>query len=222
MTIEKGKDWGRTGIPPVDLLWCDDDTTAAEHWAGGVREIGLRGGDMARTLGAGVITDARDDQQMSVTFPIDVIALRASTGEERVALAHVVVRHRRWGWWRRSICAVMNAQFVGRWDVAPRGHPNDGRVEVLEVDATMSMRQRVLAGRRLSTGAHLPHPSIRTRSTASFELVVPPSARLEVDGKVWRPGEQSGRRSSDITVSLRVVADALTVWIAESRGTVGT
>ena len=25
--------------------------------------------------------------------------------------------------------AVMNAQWIGRWDVAPKGHPNDGMVE---------------------------------------------------------------------------------------------
>ncbi len=37
----------------------------------------------------------------------------------------------------------MNAQFLGRWDVAPRGHPNDGRLDVLDADLPLDERLQV-------------------------------------------------------------------------------
>ena len=49
-------------------------------------------------------------------------------------VAHVVVRRQ---WWRGEIVMAMNAQFYGRYDVAPRGHPNDGKVDVVRVDPSM-------------------------------------------------------------------------------------
>ena len=56
----------------------------------------------------------------------------------------------------------MNTDCRGRWDVAPRAHPNDGRVDVVEVAAAMGLRARWQARRRLPTGTHVPHPAIRT------------------------------------------------------------
>ena len=61
------------------------------------------------------------------------------------------------------IVAVMNVDRLGRWDVAPRAHPNDGALDVVEVDAAMGVRARWQARRRLPTGTHVPHPAIRTR-----------------------------------------------------------
>ncbi len=75
----------------------------------------------------------------------------------------------------------MNAQFVGDWDVAPRGHPNDGRVEVLEIVGSMSIRDRLAVRRRLPLGTHVPHPAIRTRSVreATFEFERPMVALID-------------------------------------------
>ncbi len=39
-----------------------------------------------------------------------------------------------------AIVAVMNVDHLGAWDVAPRAHPNDGWLDVIEVDASMSLR----------------------------------------------------------------------------------
>ena len=219
MTIRRGEDWGRTGRPPVDLVWFVDDASAARAVDEGAREIGLGGGDMARTLGAGAGAGAGavvDDS--AVSFPIDVIEVTSADGRRVVALAHVVIRHRWWRWWRGPIVAVMNAQFIGRWDVAPRGHPNDGRLEVLEVDSTMSIRQRFLAGRRLPTGAHIPHPLVRARSSAELTVPVPPSASVMVDGQPWIDGSSPSSSSpSELTLRIRAVPDAFVAWIAGVR-----
>jgi hypothetical protein len=211
VTIRRGEDWGRTGPAPADLEWCDDDAAVANAYRNGVRSIGVRGGDLARTLGVGPETSA--DVEATVSFPIDVVELTASDGRRTAAAAHVVVRRRRRGWWRGPILVVMNAQYIGRADVAPRGHPNDGRVDVLEVDAAMSIRQRIMAARRLPIGTHVPHPLVRTRSLTTTSFVVSPSSMVDVDGRRWIDGTSS----DEITVTIDVVPDALQVWIPGVR-----
>lgn len=229
MTIRRGEDWGRPGRPPADLIWFADDASAARAVDEGAREIGLGGGDMARTLGASAGTRGGVDVTGSaVSFPIDLIEVTSVDGRRAVALAHVVIRHRRWRWWRGSIVAVMNAQFIGRWDVAPRGHPNDGRFEAVEVDSTMSIRQRFLAGRRLPTGSHVPHPLVRVRSSAELTIPVPRWAKVLVDGRPFidRPSRTSSSSASssssssssfDHALTVRVVPDAFVAWIAGVR-----
>ncbi len=218
MTIRRGEDWGRVGRPPVDLPWFDDDDTAAEAYRRGERAIGVRGGDLARTLGVRQggttdVTPTSNETAESVSFPIDVIELSCSDGRRTVALAHVVVRSRRWGWWRGPVTVLMNAQYIGRWDVAPRGHPNDGRVDLLEVEPTMSIRQRLLAGRRLPIGSHVPHPLVRSRSVTRTTFVVPASARVDVDGRRWIDGSST----IEATIAAEIVPDALEVWIPGVR-----
>lgn len=204
MTIRRGEDWGRVGLPPDDLVWFDGDAEAASGYASGLRLIGLRNGDMARTLGA----DGAPSE--SVSFDIDVLKISWPDGRETFALAHVFVRDHRWSWWRGSPVAVMNAQYRGRWDVAPRGHPNDGRVEVLDVDPSMSWRQRLLAARRLPAGAHLPHPAIRTRSLPRVTIDVPAGSRIDVDGRT-----PVASTSSATSLTVECSPDALVVWIGE-------
>ena len=58
---------------------------------------------------------------------------------------------------------VMNAEFIGDWDVAPRGHPNDGRVEVLQADP--SDVGCASASRYVADSAA--GPTFRTRSIAT-------------------------------------------------------
>lgn len=206
MTIKRGQDWGRPGRAPADLEWFDDDASVAEAYTRGRREVGVRAGDMARTLG---VDSARDT---AVAFPVDLLEVSSSVAGVRHAFAHVIVRSRRGGWWRGPILAVMNAQYLGRWDVAPRGHPNDGRAESLGVDGSMSFRQRLLAARRLPTGSHLPHPEIRVRSVAEETFVVDRRSRLDLDGREWAVDDPIER--PEVRVTVRVVPDALVVWIA--------
>ncbi len=79
--------------------------------------------------------------------------------------AHLVARR---SWWRGPVVAVMNAQFRGAWNVAPKGHPNDGRLDVLE--ASMATTERLKARARLRSGSHVPHPDIRERRVTAVQL----------------------------------------------------
>jgi hypothetical protein len=182
MTIRPGDSWGARVPRPDGLLAASSDAEFARLALGADRPpVRLVGGDLARTLGLGAGTVEAGDTVLEL--PIDVIDVTAD-GVDHVSCAHVVARPpaHRGGWWFGPLTVVMNAQFRGAWDVAPRGHPNDGRVEVLEVTDGLSIRERLAVRRRLALGTHLPHPAIRTRSVraATFEFARPMT--LQVDG----------------------------------------
>jgi hypothetical protein len=178
VTIRKGADWGERVARPAGLIVAGSDAELAELVGGGsTAPLALSSGDLHRTLGDHL--DAPTVQRVA----LDVLRIVAD-GIHSCAVAHVVARR---SWWRGPIVGVFNCEYLGSWDVAPRGHPNDGRAEVIEVDATMTMRARMQAWRRLPTGRHVPHPAIRVsqRSTATWEFAHP--LALYVDGR--RRGE---------------------------------
>jgi diacylglycerol kinase family enzyme len=76
----------------------------------------------------------------------------------------------------------MNAQFLGSWDVAPRGHPGDGRVDVLDGDIALGDRWK--ARSRLPAGTHVPHPGIRQTRAARWETTFDRPAPVRLDGEV--------------------------------------
>ncbi|HEX4820507.1 MAG TPA: hypothetical protein VFV00_09895 [Acidimicrobiales bacterium] len=202
MTIEKGQPWGSPGTLPPDGLVVRSDAEAraivekARRAGEPIPPLGLIGGDLCRTVG-GAGDEARLRSDEAVRLPIDVGAVLID-GRLHWFVAHLVARK---GWWRGRIYVAMNAEFIGRWDVAPRGHPNDGRLDTFEV--TMSTGDRLKARGRLPTGTHLPHPDIKERRVSA--------AQVDVDGlDVWLDGENVGSAKS---LSIRVEPDALTVVV---------
>lgn len=193
MTIEPGMPWGRRVPRPDDIVSAQNDRDLARALTQRPGPpVAAVAGDLARTLG--VSGNGRRDTINE--FPIDLIEVRldpqlALPGEPLVACSHVIARSplRRGHWWRGPILVVMNAEFIGDWDVAPRGHPNDGRAEVFEVDASMSVRDRLGARRRMSTGTHVPHPRITTRSVRTATWDFPRPLDVIVDG--WPAGRAS-------------------------------
>ncbi len=133
-----------------------------------------------------------------MVFPIDLCRLTA-VGVDELFVAHCVARN---GWLHGPITVVMNAQFIGSWDVAPRSHPNDGVVDVLEI--SMSLGDRMKARKRLATGTHVPHPLIAQRRVRLAEF------HLNRPAKIWLDGEPV-TTLSDFTVT--VEADGLTIVI---------
>jgi hypothetical protein len=186
---------------PSGLLTATDDADVARLVLRNDQPpVRVAHGDLARTLGS----PSSDDAPSVLELPLDLVDVTCDGGD-LVACAHVVVR-RRWmrgGWWFGPVTVVMNAEFIGDWDVAPRGHPNDGRVEVLQADTAMSLRERFAVRRRLPGGMHVPHPSIATRSVreAAFEFEQP--MVVVVDGIVV---------GSSRSLSVRVRPDAAIVY----------
>lgn len=203
MTIEKGVPWGSPGRLPADGAVVRSDAEArvvveAARRAGRpVPPLGLLGGDLCRTLG-GTGDAARLRSADAMTFSVDLGAALVD-GRLHWFVAHLVARR---SWWRGRAVSVMNAQWLGRWDLGPRSHPDDGLLDIS--DADLSLSQRLAARRRLPLGTHVPHPDIATRRTAAWQTDLRPPL------DVWLDGEKLGRARE---LSVRVEPDALTVVV---------
>ena len=134
-------------------------------------------------------------------LPIDIVRVVADESRETFFVAHLVARN---SWWRGPITAAMNAQFLGKWDVSPRSHPNDGKVDIVSVFSDLGMQQRWMARSRVLLGTHVPHPKISISQRASTVIDFAKPTRLTVDGITWG----SGRR-----IELTVLADAAMVCV---------
>ncbi|MFI5042056.1 MAG: hypothetical protein ACHQNA_09450, partial [Acidimicrobiales bacterium] len=137
--------------------------------------LGLLGGDLCRTLG-GTGDEGRIRGEGAVTFPVDLGSLEAD-GRRHWFVAHLVARNR---WWTRARLA-MNSQWLGAWNVAPRGHPNDGLLDTFEV--RLSAREALQVRARLPLGAHLPHPGILERRRGEVHWTLSAPSRLWLDGE---------------------------------------
>jgi hypothetical protein len=197
--IRKGEPWGEPGVLPADGVVVRSDAearaalTAAHRRGAPLPTLGLLGGDLCRALG-GTGDEARLRSPEAMILPVDIGAVLVD-GRLHWFVAHLVARR---GWWRGRVVAVMNAQHLGRWDVAPRGHPDDGRLDVLDGDLPLGDRWK--ARRRLRTGTHVPHPAITVRHVAALQL------ELAAGTHVWLDGEDLGPAR---TLSIRVEPDAL-------------
>jgi hypothetical protein len=202
VTIERGEDWGETG--PLSSIGVVVDTDAAarrvvtdaRRVGGGIPELGLTGGDLWRTCGSPKGGADRLASAEARRLPVDLGSVLID-GVHHWFTAHLVARR---SWWTGPLVAVMNAQFMGSWNVAPKGHPNDGRLDVLEV--SMRPAERLKARARLRSGSHVPHPAIRERRVRALQLDLPPKTT------VWLDGEAVVRNAR--VLSLRVEPDALT------------
>jgi hypothetical protein len=206
VTVEKGMPWGTRGPVPPGTVVVRSDAEAREALEAARRDrrpfpvLGLLGGDLARTLGASGASAARFDAGEVTIATVDVGEVLLD-GRVRFFVAHAVVRGR--SWWRGPIEAAMNAQYLGPWDVAPRSHPGDGVLDVLEVSSSMGVGERWKARRRLPAGTHLPHPDIAVRRV--------PAVQLDVEGRqVWLDG---ARQPPARALSIRLQPDALTVVV---------
>ena len=69
----------------------------------------------------------------------------------------------------KTCLIISNSGIVRGRDVLPRAHPNDGYVDVLNIDEAITTRQRLSAWNRAKTGSHLPHPQLRAIRSTEFE-----------------------------------------------------
>jgi hypothetical protein len=201
VTIRKGEPWGVPVAAPLDLFLAADDAAAArfvrDALAGGhsVPLVGITGGDLARTMGGGV--PGRFPGEVT-RAPVDLLQVSADD-RTTIAVAHVAVG----SWWRGECRFALNAQYVGPLDLAPRSHPNDGRLDALVVAPAMSMRARLQARRRARSGTHLPHPQLSMSQTATVSWTFDRAVPVRVDGERW---------GSARTVTVTVAPDALVVY----------
>lgn len=199
MTIERGEPWGEAGpLPRHGVLVRSDRearavVTAARRAGEPIPPLGLLGGDLCRTLG-GRGDEARLRSAEAMTFPVDLGSVLVD-GRLHWFVAHLVAKR---SWWRGRAVVAMNAQFLGRWDVAPKSHPNDGRLDVLDGD--LPVGQRLQARRRLPLGTHVPHPDIEERRLEAVQIDLQRPTPVELDGELLGAAR---------SLSIRVEPDAL-------------
>jgi hypothetical protein len=181
VTIRKGEPWGEPGPLPSHGVVVRSDgearaiVTAARRANEPIPPLGLLGGDLCRTLG-GTGDEARLRSPDAVQVPVDLGAVLID-GRLHWFVAHLIARR---GWWRGRVVAAMNAQYLGPWDVVPRGHPNDGRLDVLDADLPFDERLQVRS--RLRTGSHLPHPRITERHVTALQVDLERPTPVFLDG----------------------------------------
>jgi len=212
VTIGKGLDWGTLSPPPADLVTISSDAElrelviAARHSDSALPVVGLLGGDLMRTVGGTGDASRFVGGEPIPQLPIDIVEVIADEKRRSLFVAHLVAR-RTWrggSWWLGPITAAMNAQFHGRWDVSPRGHPNDGKADIVTATTALGVQQRVIARNRLPLGTHVPHPAITVRQLAATTLEVGRPTAVWLDGVRWG----TARR-----VELTVIPDALVVCV---------
>ena len=195
MPISRGSAWGTPGRLPPDGVVVHSDGEASAiverclRTGEPVPAIGLVDGDLCRTLGG--------LGRLDVTFPLDAVEVRVD-GERHWFVAHLVARTRLWSY----ALVAMNAQWLGRWNIGPRAHPNDGLVDVYE--ARLTPAQRLTVRSRLPQGAHLPHPEITERRTPETAITLPRALPIVLDGR---------RLGAARELALRVLPDVLTVVV---------
>jgi len=199
MTIERGEPWGEAGpLPRHGVLVRSDRearavVTAARRAGEPIPPLGLLGGDLCRTLG-GRGDEARLRSAEAMTFPVDLGSVLVD-GRLHWFVAHLVAKR---SWWRGRAVVAMNAQFLGSWDIAPKSHPNDGRLDILDGD--LPVGQRLQARRRLPLGTHVPHPDIEERRLETVQIDLQRPTPVELDGELLGAAR---------SLSIRVEPDAL-------------
>jgi diacylglycerol kinase family enzyme len=141
----------------------------------------VRGGDIAHSLG--------DPQQPVVgdictEVPIDAlrvsITFRDGTTHTKIAASHVMIG----GWLRGRLVCVSNGGFIGRRNVSPRAHPNDGFLDLMFLDSSMGLQQRFRARQKSILGTHTPHPLVETGRSRSIEFSsLSRTEVLQIDGR---------------------------------------
>ena len=202
MTIKKGEAWGWAAPLPDDGVVVRSDAEARRALESARRAgtdfptLGVLGGDLGRTLGAPG-DEARLRSASAMTFPVDLGQMLVD-GRLHLFVAHLVARNR---WWTHAVVA-MNAQWVGEWNLGPRSHPNDGRLDVFE--SSLRIGDLAKVRRRLPTGTHLPHPRITSRRVAATTVELARPLPVWLDGEVVDEGR---------TLAVRLEPDALRVVI---------
>lgn len=189
MTIRKFAEWGQIVSRPQVIETCDSDEqigqTVARHMLEHteIPHIHATGGSLARSLGdSHSLSDAEalsDAEVRELNIDVMQVEFRTSNGQgHSIAANSVLLRHRLW---IGKIIAVTNSGFLGNSEIATRAHPNDGRFDVVEIDESMSIRDRLITSRRLAGGTLPSHPSITSYQRKSNEWTFESPVRLYVD-----------------------------------------
>lgn len=168
MTIHKGQPWGQNFEVPLTTRDVDSDWQLARGTQADIHI--LSGGDVFASLGqpsAIRIGESRtlvhiDAMECAITNDTTTYSLLASS----------TIEIGRWlglGRSRRYLVVTNGGLLEGR-HIAPRAHPNDGLLDLMNLNASISLRDRLNSRKRARTGVHIPHPAITISRGESFSF----------------------------------------------------
>ena len=203
MGITPGKEWGSQDSYPEDLLVINSNQDLWNILESYKRSnetipvIGLAGGDLWRTLG-GTRKNSRLKSKEGQLFTVDIGSVLLD-GHIYWVASHLIARSPLW--LGRSWIAA-NVAHRKRWNIAPRAHPGDGLLDVL--DSNLNFSDLLKAKSRMQTGTHVPHPDINYRRGKSEQTNFSQKTDIWLDDvKVVKAKE----------ISVRVEPDALRVML---------
>lgn len=186
MTIKRGEEWGRRITAPDEFAVLSSDAELAGH----PRDVpaAVTAGDLWCALGRPRRVAPGDE---CTEVSIDAMEVTVTRGNGSVFTTRAASSVEVGGWFsREGYVAVLNTGFLRGLNLTPRSHPNDGRIEVFEIDRKASFMQRLLIRRRGGTGSHLPHPDVAISAVQSARLERASRGRtLRIDGhkmRSWR------------------------------------
>jgi hypothetical protein len=203
--IRPGEPWGSPASAPADLeVGGDDAALAAAVAAAPGALVAFRpgpGSDLARAVG---LRPGSEATVPATELPIDALRIAGDGLACNAVVLGEPPDRLRWASAARSLevdvdghpwfagaatsVVIANGQFLREADLVPRGHPGDGRLEVQVYE--LRRRERRAMRRRLATGAHVPHPRIRSRTARRVEVRARNVWALEVDGVRAQPVRQ--------------------------------
>lgn len=201
MPISPGSKWGEEIVPPIAFCSFKSDRELGTALRDNSLDARIQGviqitaGDYVSLLGL----DDLKKRTTAIKILVDALAISYTDrhghthqdvcvgslhiGRKLSGPLHIVTNT---GWWRGH-------------DIAPRAHPNDGKLDIVDVSRTMTARQRITAWRRSLVGTHLPHPHI-AYSQSDFYLWSGKLANLTIDGeKLGKVSRVQCRVQSDCT-----------------------
>ena len=195
MTIRKGEDWGRVEMVS-QVVTAQGDGELASLVKCESEALEVRSGDTWASVGGpGPICPPTRVLQL----PFDAVEV-IFNAKSHVAYSSVVVRSpwRRGGWLRGQLWLVSLTGVYRARNVAPRAHPNDGRIDVIHCDASMSLRDRCQAWRRALVGDHLPHRHVSVARVPDASVSSRRDVVVVIDGR---------RIGTTQSVQMRVLVD---------------
>lgn len=170
MTIEKGKEWGTqvSVETPVKQVSSDHELSAQpQNFC-----VYLSGGNIYNSLGSPRPPEVGETRQMVEVDALSChITLMNNTTSEIHAASDVAIgTFLRWGMSQERFVVISNSGIMQQRNFAPRAHPNDGKWDVVSFAPNMSLRQRLIALKRLKTGSHIPHPDISLVQTTQLHI----------------------------------------------------
>ena len=175
--IRRGQPWGEPSYMSDDVIIVENDLVLAR--TNPTNRVFLSGGDIARSLGQPQVPSV-GSACTEVTIDAMVCDIKSNDGESTwiVAASSIIVGN----YWKGRHLIVSNAGWIGDSNVAPRAHPNDGKVEMLTMHSHMTLRQRFLARRKMNTGVHLPHPDLSSAQISTVVIESKGRELLVIDG----------------------------------------